>query len=168
MEFQRHVILTGFMGSGKSTVGELVAQKFHVPFYDIDQEVVNSTGMTIPDLFSREGESSFRQHEVDALRDALNHERSSIISTGGGIITTEYGRQTLKQANAHVVWLEVDFETAKARVGEDPNRPLFQDVKKAHELFRARQCHYRRTARFVVDASKNTPEEIAERFDTYL
>lgn len=170
MSLNRPIVLTGFMGAGKSSLGAAAAERYDIPFYDNDAHIVSRAEMTIPDIFSQHGEDYFRQIEADTFAQLVQPdiEHRGIIATGGGIISQEVGRNALRQADATIVWLFVDFETAAKRVGDDPNRPLFRDRSKALGLFEERQRHYRKTARFLLDTTNKSIEEMIDYLDTYF
>src|SRR5512134_1391111 len=102
------VVLVGFMGSGKSSVGRELARRFGVPFVDVDERIESAAGCRIRDLFDREGEPAFREREKAALRDALSA-KGRVIATGGGAFADE-GNRALLRAYAPVVYLETAVE----------------------------------------------------------
>ncbi len=152
MSLEKHLILTGFMGAGKSTVGREVAKKLDVPFYDNDARIVARSGFAVNEIFTRYTEVGFRRRERIALLQILGHEEPGVIATGGGIVSTEEGRQILLECGAPVVHLCARFDTLAARVEADSvnERPLFRDRVQAHELFVAREPWYAETATSVV------------------
>jgi shikimate dehydrogenase len=164
----KHVILVGFMGSGKSTVGKLYAQQNGLPLYDCDQTIVEMRGMNIPDIFSNEGETAFRKYELEALKATLA-KPLGIVITGGGIVSTDEGRKLLTDIDAATVWLRVSFEDAAKRVQEDRHnqRPLFADLKKAEKLFLERQKWYQQVAGFTLDTDA-TPQTIVDNLISLL
>jgi shikimate kinase len=146
----------GFMGAGKSTIGKLVAGSLDVPFYDTDERIEVAAGRSIPAIFAGEGgEPEFRELERDALL-AILGEEPGIVSTGGGMVSTQLGRDALRGCGSPVVWLKLDFATTRARVESDiaTVRPLFEDPEKALGLFAMRQPWYSEVATAVVDASQ--------------
>lgn len=150
----KHIILIGFMGSGKSAVGAALSRKLNLPLYDCDLEIVEQNGLTIPEIFEQFGEDEFRQRECAALSSLLQN-RTGIITTGGGIVTTEAGRTLLAASGAHIIWLKVDFETAALRVANDTinERPLFANKEIAHTLFANRQDWYQKSATKTIVAT---------------
>jgi len=156
MSATKHLILIGFMGVGKSTVGKRVAHELGLPFYDNDQWVVEqASGMSIPRIFAEEKEEGFRKREITALTTILGLE-PGIASTGGGYVSTELGRKSLKDCGVPVVYLQLDFETAAERVEADNEnvRPLFDNRENALGLFTMRQDWYLEVATAIVDASR--------------
>ncbi len=117
-----HVLLTGLSGSGKSTVGRLLARRLRRPFVDTDAEIVRRAAKPIDVIFEEDGEDRFRELETEALCEALESEWA-VIATGGGALVSDANRQRALQA-AIVVWLDVSVETAAARVTTSERRPL--------------------------------------------
>lgn len=157
----RHVVLIGFMGSGKSTVGPLLARRIGVPFVDLDQYIVRQAGRTIPEIFAEEGESGFRERESNALREILA-QPPHVVAAGGGLIERPENRQML-QAQAHRVWLWVPIEQLLERVGNDPNRPMLQNdpgFVRTRKLYAAREPLYAE-ADLHIDATRS-PEDTVE------
>lgn len=149
------ILLTGFMGVGKSTVGPEVAERLNVGYFDTDQWMEEVQGLDIPHLVKTDM-SEFRRLEAEALKTILDQE-PGVISTGGGIVSTEVGRNALKASSATVVWLSAPFEVSANRVMGDTGRkrPLFSDEESARALFDERQQWYEETADCVVDGTLN-------------
>ena len=157
----RGVVLVGFMGSGKSSVGRKLARRFGVPFVDVDERIESAAGCRIRDLFGREGESAFRAREKAALRDALSV-KGCVIATGGGAFADEENRVLLR-SYAPVVYLEAAVETLLERLAGDLGRPLLrggdrEDV--VRELLSRREPGYR-TADVTVRTDGRTVEDVA-------
>ncbi len=149
------------MGSGKSTVGPLLARRIGVPFVDLDQYIVRQTGRPIPEIFAAEGESGFRTRESDALREILT-QPPLVLAAGGGVIERVENRQMLRD-QALCVWLRVPIEVVLERVGNDPNRPLLQNdpgFVRTRRLYAAREPLYAE-ADIHIDATRS-PEETVE------
>jgi shikimate kinase len=117
--------LIGFMGSGKSTLGALVAARFAVPFIDLDDRIEAAASRTVAEIFAGEGEPAFRRRELDALRAlATNAPEPAVISTGGGIVETP-AAAPLVRGLGRVVWLRADPAACVDRVGATSgDRPL--------------------------------------------
>lgn len=152
---KERLILTGFMGMGKSTIGPAVAERCGVAYFDTDDWMETVSGIDIPHLVKSDM-AEFRKVEAEALRVILDQE-PGVVSTGGGIVSTDVGRNALVAANASVVWLKAPFEVASSRVLNDQGRerPLFSNVKSARALFDERQQWYEETADHTVDASQS-------------
>ncbi len=118
------VILVGFMGTGKTEVGALLAERMGVPFVDLDAEIESVAGCSIPEIFAKEGEAGFRVWERHQLLQALQA-AEGVVSCGGGVVVTPENLSDLK-AQSHVYCLTATPETIVKRVGNDPNRPLLQ------------------------------------------
>ena len=139
----RHIVLIGFMGAAKSTVGAEVALRTGRPFYDIDDEIEQQHG-PIWDLFTREGEAAFREIEARFVREAVERTKPAVIALGGGAVETEGLLDTLGGA-VLIVHLEIDVDTAWQRV-QGSRRPLAQDEAEFRSRFDRRAPLYRKTA----------------------
>jgi shikimate kinase len=157
------LLLIGFMGSGKTQVGRLLARSLHVPFVDLDESIARDAGCGIPDLFAREGEDGFRRREHEALKRSLQP-GGRIVSCGGGIIVRPENRDLLL-AQPHVYCLRVSAESVLKRVGNDPNRPLLHG---ADPLTRIRELQQQRAPWYAlfphqIDTDGFRPSEVADR-----
>jgi len=155
------VVLVGFMGSGKSSVGRELARRFGAPFVDVDERIASAAGCTIRDLFAREGEPAFREREKAALREVLSVE-GSVIATGGGAFADGENRALLR-SYAPVVYLEAAVETLLERLAGDLGRPLLRGGEReevVRELL-SRRVHGYRTADVAVRTDGRTVEEVA-------
>jgi len=157
------IYLTGFMGSGKTTVGRALARRLEVPFVDLDQEIEAREGKTVRRIFEERGEPGFRMLEAEALRGTLALP-DVVVATGGGTLTFE-GNVRLVAANGLSVWLNPAFATIASRIGGrgKADRPLFKDEVQALALYRERLPAYRRADLTVDVAPDEGPEEIAAR-----
>ncbi|MCY0919797.1 MULTISPECIES: shikimate kinase [unclassified Streptomyces] len=155
------VVLVGPMGSGKSTVGELLAARLGVPYRDTDADIVAATGREISDLFVDEGEPYFRGLERQAVAAAVA-EHTGVLSLGGGAVLDEGTRGLL--AGLPVAYLSMDVEEAVRRVGLGAARPLLavNPRRQWRELMEARRPLYTEVARVVVATDDRTPEEVAQ------
>jgi shikimate kinase len=119
----RHVVLVGLMGVGKSTVGRRLAKELQRPFADVDEQIELQVGVTIPNLFSEQGEPAFRALEATMLADLLARPMPLVLAAGGGVVTSAGNRAALAAADAYVVWLRASAGFLAART--DPtHRPL--------------------------------------------
>jgi shikimate kinase len=157
------VYLTGFMGSGKTTAGLLLAARLGVPFVDLDAEIERRVGLGVREIFEQQGEPAFRRLEAEALRETLAWP-DVVVATGGGTMAFE-GNARLIAPNGLSVWLNPSFATIVARIGGlgKTDRPLFQDEVQALALYRERLPAYRRADVTVDVAPDEGPEEIAAR-----
>lgn len=149
----KHMALVGFMGCGKSTIGARLAAELRRPFVDTDRLVEELTGSSIPAIFSAYGEPVFREHEHQALVQALA-QPPSVLATGGGVVMREGNWQLLAE-HAVSIWLQVPFAEIRRRLAGTSGRPLLQgdpEFEQAHRLFVQREPLYRR-ADIHVDAT---------------
>ncbi|CAL9314505.1 shikimate kinase [Streptomyces sp. SudanB66_2053] len=155
------IVLTGPMGVGKSTVGQLLAGRLGVGFRDTDDDIVAAEGRAIADIFVEDGEPAFRVLEKEAVRQALaGHD--GVLALGGGAILDPDTRALL--AGERVVYLSMDVEEAARRTGLGAARPLLavNPRKQWRELMEARRHLYEETATAVVPTDGRTPEEVTE------
>ena len=138
----RHIVLVGFMGAGKSTYGKKFAARIGRRFVDIDREIARH-GDSVATIFERDGEAVFRAREVDELRTALASGERLVVAVGGGAVETDDVRRMLR--TAHVVWLEIDPPTAWERVSRS-DRPLARDEAAFTALWERRQPLYAEVA----------------------
>lgn len=160
-EMRRHLILTGLMGSGKSTIGQLLGEQVALEFVDTDELVVERKGCSIPQIFEREGEEAFREAETAVLSDVLAG-KSCVVATGGGIVTREENRRILQECGG-VVYLRAGVECLYARIHGDANRPLLVGGKgQLEKLLEARVLFYEE-ADFIVDVEDVSPEAVVKK-----
>lgn len=158
-----HVLLIGFMGSGKSTVGRLIADEMQMPFVDLDERVAHDAGMSIEDIFATGGEERFRELETAAL-DGLSGVPDSIVACGGGVVVRDENRALLG-ALGPVVYLRVSAGESLARIGDTSTRPLLAGpgaTLAATSLLSARETLYAAVADIVVQTEGRTPREVSD------
>ncbi|MFG2673635.1 3-dehydroquinate synthase [Streptomyces sp. NPDC048445] len=155
------IVLVGPMGVGKSTVGELLAERLGTTYRDTDADVVAAAGKPIAEIFYDEGEERFRELERRAVRDAVA-EHTGVLSLGGGAVLDEATRALL--AGHAVVYLSMDVDEAVKRVGLNTARPLLavNPRRQWRELMEARRHLYTDVARAVVATDERTPHEVAQ------
>lgn len=122
---KQNIFLIGPTGSGKTTIGRMLAEQLGLRFMDADQELVERTGVSIPTIFEYEGEEGFRVRET-ALIDDVTQEQGIVLATGGGAVLNTVNRDVLT-ARGVVVYLQVSLEEQLRRTKGDKNRPLLQD-----------------------------------------
>jgi shikimate kinase len=154
------LVLIGFMGAGKSTLGRLLALQLACPLFDLDVEIARTHG-SIPDLFSSRGESGFRaieHHHLGHILDGIP--RPSILALGGGAYLQAANRELLASHSATVIFLDAPYEVLRARiVGTGRERPLVRDLDGLRALYDQRRPTYAR-AHHTVDASAADPASL--------
>jgi shikimate kinase len=158
----RRIVLTGFMGSGKTTVGPLVAARLNWKFIDVDDVIEAEAGVTIADLFSRHGEASFRSREHATIV-RLAATEDLVLALGGGAIETPATRKLLLTApGTLLIHLQVSLETTMARcTGTEHIRPILADQANLAKRYGQRLPLYRNAhVSILVDAL--SPNEVAE------
>lgn len=158
------IILTGFMGAGKSTAGALLAERLGWRFADSDALVEARAGMTVAEIFERLGEAAFRQMETEAVREAAAVEHS-VLALGGGALESATTREfLLSLASSCVVFLEAPLETLIGRCAGQPNapvRPVLRDHERLAARWQARLPLYRQ-AHMTVATAERTPEAVVD------
>lgn len=156
----RRIVLVGFMGSGKSSVGPLVARLLGWGFVDMDRRIEERSGMSVAEVFRQRGEAAFREEEL-RLAEELGSLDRHVIAAGGGAFAQPATRLAL-QAGAVSVWLRCDLATLLARIPPGGARPLAASRETIAPLFAERETSYR-LADLSVDASDAPAEVVAER-----
>ncbi len=151
-----NVYLIGMMGSGKTTIGQLLAKKLGYRFFDTDVLLEGVAQKTIPEIFATEGEIYFRDLETKVLQEVSAYTRSAI-ATGGGIIQKPVNWSYLRQGL--IVWLDVELEVLKERLVDDDTRPLGD---KLESLWESRRSLYAQADLRISVPREQTPEQIAE------
>lgn len=157
-----HLILIGFMGAGKTTVGKGYARKHYRRFIDTDELIVRKAGMSIPEIFKTRGEETFRQLETEVLRDLLAESSQAVISVGGGLPLREENRCLLHQLGK-VVYLDISAGEVWRRLKGTSDRPLLEGGdagEKIEALLGKRRPIYEQTADQVISVNDKTPEEV--------
>ncbi|MHB8243964.1 MAG: shikimate kinase [Acidimicrobiales bacterium] len=159
-----HLLLIGMMGAGKTTTGHAVARVLRRPFHDSDEEIIERTGMTVPEMFATRGEAAFRAAERAVLAVALVSPVPSVIAVAGGAVLDPDSRRRMRQGGI-VVWLRARPATLADRVGAGVGRPLLEHdpaATMAH-LDALRRPVYRSLADAAVDVDGLRPQLVAER-----
>jgi shikimate kinase len=154
------LVLIGFMGAGKTTVGRLLAHQLSCPLVDLDIEIGHVHG-SIPDLFSSRGEVGFRAIEHHHLGQILPRlKRPSVLALGGGAYLQPANRELLARHSATVIFLDAPFEVLKTRIqGTGHQRPLVRDLESLRKLFEKRRPTYL-LAEHTFDASDSNTTEL--------
>jgi shikimate kinase len=157
--------LAGFMGSGKTTIGTLLARQLAWRFVDLDDRIEESAGLRIPEIFERLGEPAFRQVEADQLRAILGRARelkeSIVLALGGGTYAQVGAPEFLRAAAIPVIWLDSPIEILLTRCMTMSGRPLFRDEASFRALYAQRLPSYRQ-ADHRVDSSGDPGRVVAE------
>jgi shikimate kinase len=158
------IYLTGFMGSGKTTIGRELARYLQIPVIDTDEEIIKETGLSIRDIFSTYGESYFRDLEVKTLSTLPT--TNVIVTTGGGIVLREKNREWMKE-NGVLVYLHCDFEVIWTRLQHDQTRPLVINSRKdeIEQLYQERKSVYYDYDLMIDTSSKQLSEIVKQLAD---
>lgn len=138
------IYLVGFMGSGKSTVGAILAERLGWSFIDLDAEIERAEGTTISEIFAARGESAFRALETEAIRRLVAQVECgcpAVVALGGGAFVSARNRELLEEHGV-TVWLDCPLEIAKSRVASSSHRPLAQDPSAFARLYESRRESY--------------------------
>ncbi len=152
---KKNLILCGFMGSGKSTIGKLLSEKLGARFIDTDTYIEQKEGMTISEMFEKYGEQYFRDREREVCEE-LSKLQKTVISTGGGTLLNDDNMRALKK-NGVVFLLNVSSRTVLTRLKNDTTRPLLQqaDKERAVKMMLSKRIPlYNRAADYVIDAEE--------------
>ena len=152
------IVLIGFMGAGKTTVGALLAEYLLIPFIDSDEVIEAFEGLAVREIFATRGEAEFRRIEAATITRLLAGP-DVVLALGGGALTTLDVRAAL--VGHQVVLLDVAFEEALERVAADPGRPMLHQPDLSG-LYDRRQDDYREAARKAVPVSGRSPREVVE------
>lgn len=158
-----NVYLVGLMGSGKTTIGRILAKRLGLAFLDTDREVEERTGVSIPTIFEIEGEGGFRKRESQVVEDCTRMS-NTIVATGGGIVLRPENRENLTRSG-FVVYLNVPPHILWERTRTDRNRPLLRvddPLSKLQQLFAQRDPLYREVADLVIDGSRINAQGIMQ------
>jgi len=164
----KNLILTGFMATGKSTVGRRLAEALGYRFLDTDALIEQQTGKSIPQIFREESEARFRRIEGELVRELVGTE-GWVIATGGGMIIDEDNYRRLRQLGP-IICLQASPEVILERAGRKKNRPLLavpNPLEKIRALLAIRKEAYAR-ADLCLDTSQKTPEEVVSAILGYL
>jgi len=156
----KNIVLTGFMGSGKTAVSKALAKKLKWKIEDTDRIIVKKAKMPITAIFRKYGEAHFRGLETKAA-EAVSKKKNRVVATGGGIVGKAANIRALKK-NGIIIFLKNTFKTSKKRLKGKTDRPLFKDLKKAKALFLKRQKLYRKAADITVVTDKKTVKQVVE------
>jgi shikimate kinase len=157
----RPLILTGFMGSGKSSVGRVLARRLNCLFIDLDEEIVSTAGRSINDIFAQEGEQPFRSLESTCLRQVLER-GPSVVATGGGVVIADENRRRMRSSGI-VVNLAASLEQVLQRLHGAVDRPLFAggDSPNSVKLLMDARKQFYADADIRIDTDGKSVEDVA-------
>ncbi len=158
----RNIILIGPMGSGKSTIGNLIAKRLHREFQDSDHFIEERTGVDIARIFDIEGEQGFRDRESNALAELLS-QNNRVIATGGGSVLREENQKLLKQ-KGYIIFLDTSVNQQMQRLSRDKKRPLLQTENpraRLEALFEKRHPIYLDLADLAIKTDKRVARRLA-------
>jgi len=159
LQSKNNIILTGFMGAGKTVVGELLAQKIKFDFIDTDKEIEKKINMSVKEIFYVYGEKYFRQLEHKLIMELVKREiKNSVIATGGGLIPNLKNINEIKKLG-RIIFLKTSKKVLNKRLKSDTLRPLWANKS----LFIKRQQYYNSAAELIIDTDFLTIDEVVER-----
>lgn len=165
----QNIILIGFMGSGKSTIGKILAEKLELNWMDMDIEIENQENKTIEEIFNDNGEDYFRHLETEQLKKLINKE-NNVLSTGGGVVLKEENRIILKEIG-RVIFLHADCEQIINNLKESSDRPLLKGNNPEEKIVRLldeRESTYLNTADIIIQTTGKTVENIVDEIISLL
>ncbi|CAN2039776.1 Shikimate kinase [Candidatus Magnetomoraceae bacterium gMMP-15] len=156
----KNIYLTGFMGAGKTTVGQVLAKDLNYEFIDMDIELEKQFQMSIPKVFAELGEQTFRNSETDLLK-RLSTRTCLIVATGGGVSEKTYNREIMR-ASGKIIHLKTELNSCMARLSakDKESRPLWQDKESLTKLFNKRKRIYEDCDLSVL-VDEKTPQQIS-------
>ena len=166
----KNIVLIGYMGCGKSTVGRKAAKAMEYTFLDTDSMIEKEEGMAISRIFEEKGETYFRNKETELIKRLISGNRGNIIATGGGLPMTEGNPELLKELGT-VIYLKAEYETLLRRLSNDKVRPLLRGVnlkEKIKTMLEIRGPVYESCADLILQADHMSFYEIICRIEKIL
>ncbi|MEZ6074065.1 MAG: shikimate kinase [Pirellulales bacterium] len=162
-----NVVLIGYRGTGKSSVGRLLARRWDCPFVDLDDEIERRAGMTIAEIFAAEGEPGFRRRESTVVQDVSGRDRH-VIATGGGAVVDTDNRSALTHCG-RVVWLKASPQSIHVRISADaatsarrPNLTASGGLEEIERVLGTRTPIYDAAADLTIDTEGKSPQDVAD------
>lgn len=162
-----NVILIGFMGTGKSSVGRFLAEKLSYTFIDTDILIEEQEAMTIPQIFERHGEEYFRACEKKIMREACTRS-NTVISTGGGVPMYEENRLSMQKNGNTIICLCANIATIMGRIKGRGNRPLLKDDEAKMQTLLNKRMPFYKQCDFMIDTDNLSPLQIVGEITAYL
>lgn len=164
----KNVVLIGFMGTGKTSAGKLLAARLGSPFIDTDMKIEQENHLTIPEIFAAHGEAYFRDLETAAVKMAAQGS-NLVISTGGGVVLRGENMAALRR-NGWIITLTASVDCIVARTSRDNERPLLlaEDRQKMVETLLAQRASLYADADFIIDTGTLTPLQVVEEILKFL
>ena len=159
-----NIVLCGFMGTGKTSVGKELAKRLNYTFLDTDELIEQEQSITIKKIFEKYGEEYFRNLEYEACK-KVSEMKNLVISTGGGAMIYKRSVDIMKKKNI-VIFLDSSFEVICKRIDKSDTRPLFQDKNKARKLYNERKEKYKEIADYTIQADGTVEEVVNEILKT--
>ena len=162
------LVLIGMMGTGKSTVGRLLAKRVGADFVDTDEVIENKTGLSIKSIFAQKGEDFFRDIETRVLADVLRRPGLLVVSVGGGAVMRAENKRLLSQTH-RVIWLRASVNTIWSRIANSVDRPLLErgGLEGIIALDRVRSSTYAEVSTAIVDVDNLDVDQVVERVLEY-
>ena len=160
MDF-KNIFIIGSMGSGKTSIGKMLAKENNLSFLDTDHEIIRSCGYSIPDIFKEFGEEHFRNLETEQLR-KMKALENHVISTGGGIILKNDNKKLMKDLGI-IIFLDINISSQVDRVKNRKNRPLLNDKNLKDNLLslkKTRDPIYKKISNYIIDVSGKERDQI--------
>ena len=160
----RHIVLVGMMGAGKSSVGRVLASRLDRELLDSDAMIEQRTGQTVRAIWKEVGEPAYRELETEVLREALDRPEPGVIAGAGGIVLSRPNRERLAGSDTYVVWLMADVELLVERVRNGMHRPLLDDDPEGtlRQMFVDREELYREVADAIVSVDRRSVNDVAQ------
>ena len=160
MDF-KNIFIIGSMGSGKTSIGKILAKNNHLSFLDTDHEIIRGCGYSIPDIFEKFGEEHFRNLETEQLR-KMDGIENHVISTGGGIILKDDNKKLIKDLG-FIVFLDININSQMDRVKNRKNRPLLNDMNLKDNLLSLKKIRdpiYKKISNYIIDVSGKERDQV--------
>lgn len=168
--YGKKIVLVGYMGAGKTTIGKKIANDYGYEFLDTDEMIVQEAGMSISDIFAKYGEAHFREIESEILQKILNHKGNLVVSTGGGLPLKENNRNLIKIIGK-VFYLHASADNIYDRVKGDTARPLLMcddPYKKICQMLEERDPIYRLAMDVLIDTSSQDLDKIVNNIMSFM